>query len=127
MRIEHIAVWVNDLELMKLFYIKYFNGVSNDKYTNPAKKFESYFLVFNGGARLELMRKPELANNENKSYSVGYTHIAFSVGSKENVIELTERLRNDGYGVYSEPRTTGDGYFESSIHDPEGNLIEITI
>ena len=127
MRIEHIALWTNDLEQMRFFYMKYFEGISNDKYTNTKKQFESYFLVFEGGTRIELMRKPELIKQENKLILLGFAHIAFSVGSKEKVIELTETLRNDGYTIYSEPRITGDGYFESSILDPEGNLIEITI
>ncbi|MDQ0088559.1 lactoylglutathione lyase [Paenibacillus anaericanus] len=127
MRIEHIALWSNDLEQMKSFYMKYFKGIANDKYTNKMKQFESYFLVFEDGARIELMKKPEILKHDNRLTLFGYAHIAFSVGSEEKVIELTETLRNDGYTIYSEPRTTGDGYFESSILDPEGNLIEITI
>ncbi|MFC5528876.1 VOC family protein [Cohnella yongneupensis] len=127
MRIEHIALWTKDIEQMKFFYMKYFKGISNDKYTNKVKQFESYFLVFEGGARIELMRKPDLIKQENKLSLFGYAHIAFSVGSKERVLELTETLRIDGYTIYSEPRVTGDGYFESSILDPEGNVIEITI
>lgn len=127
MRIEHIALWSNDLEQMKSFYMKYFKGIANDKYTNKMKQFESYFLVFEDGARIELMKKPEILKHDNRLTLFGYAHLAFSVGSEEKVIELTETLRNDGYTIYSEPRTTGDGYFESSILDPEGNLIEITI
>lgn len=127
MRIEHIALWSNDLEQMKSFYMKYFKGIANDKYTNKMKQFESYFLAFEDGARIELMKKPEILKHDNRLTLFGYAHIAFSVGSEEKVIELTEILRNDGYTIYSEPRTTGDGYFESSILDPEGNLIEITI
>lgn len=127
MKVEHIALWTNDLELMRSFYMKYFKGTSNDKYINKEKQFESYFLIFEGGTRIELMRKPEIIRHENRLALFGYAHIAFSAGSKDKVLELTERLRNDGYKVYSEPRTTGDGYFESSILDPEGNLIEITI
>lgn len=127
MKIEHIALWTNDLEQMKSFYMKYFKGSTNDKYINEVKQFESYFLVFEGGTRIELMRKPKLIIKENRLTLIGYAHLAFSVGSKETVLELTETLRNDGYTIYSEPRITGDGYFESSILDPEGNLIEITI
>jgi lactoylglutathione lyase len=127
MRIEHLAMWVSDLENMKLFYTAYFNGTANEKYTNSLKKFESYFVSFEGGARLELMRRPEIQSKENDAVYSGYAHVAFSVGSKEKVIELTETFRKEGYTIASEARTTGDGYFESSILDPEGNLVEITI
>ncbi|AJS58999.1 VOC family protein [Paenibacillus sp. IHBB 10380] len=127
MKIEHIALWTNDLEQMKIFYMKYFKGIVNEKYENKFKQFESYFLKFEGDTRIELMRKPELNENEAKLATYGFVHFAFSVGSKEEVIELTEILRHDGYVIYSEPRLTGDGYFESSILNPEGNLIEITI
>lgn len=126
MKIDHIALWTNDLEQMKLFYTKYFNGIATGKYTNNQKQFESYFLLFESGTRLELMRKPDLVRRDSFT-SLGYAHLAFSVGSKERVIQLTETIRNDGYTINSEPRITGDGYFESCIIDPEGNLIEITI
>ncbi len=112
---------------MKAFYEKYFNAVSNEKYTNTVKQFESYFLSFDDGARMELMTKPDLVNGDHRLALHGYAHFAFSVGSKEKVLEITETLRVDGYTIHSEPRTTGDGYFESGILDPEGNLIEITI
>lgn len=127
MKIEHIALWTNDLENMKSFYMKYFHAIANNKYTNHQKQFESYFLSFESGARLELMRKPEYASREASLNHLGYAHLAFSVGSKDKVIQLTETLKNDGYTVQSEPRTTGDGYFESCILDPEGNLVEITV
>lgn len=127
MKIEHIAVWVKDLERSRAFYEKYFGAVSNEKYVNPVKKFESYFLSFENGSRLEIMTRPNLRENEN-SYDFqqfGIIHIAFSVDSKEKVNELTETLRKDGYNVAGEPRTTGDGYYESVILDPENNIIEI--
>lgn len=127
MRIEHVALWTKDLEKLKDFYIRYFNASANEKYTNPVKKFQSYFLTFEGGARLEIMRRPDIEERDDSKTYFGYAHIAFAVGSKEKVLELTETLRNDGYVVHSEPRTTGDGYFESGVLDPEGNLVEITI
>lgn len=128
MKIEHIAVWVKDLEKCRVFYEKYFGAVSNEKYINLVKNFESYFLSFdNNSSRLEIMTRPELRGNSN-SYEfqqLGIIHIAFSAGSKEKVDELTETLRKDGYTVAGEPRTTGDGYYESVILDPENNIIEI--
>ncbi len=129
MKIEHLAIWVNDLESMRNFYIKYFGASSNSKYTNVLKQFSSYFLSFEEGtARIELMQKPHiLANNELRGNVKGLAHFAISVGSKEKVIALTEQLRNDGFKIYDEPRTTGDGYYESIVLDPEGNFIEITI
>ncbi len=126
MRIEHVAIWVNDLEGMRDFYKQYFNGEANVLYHNPKKKFESYFITFEGGARLELMRQAWI-HDVIKVPTVGYAHMAFSVGSKEKVDQLTDRLREAGYPLLNDPRTTGDGYYESVVSDPEGNQIEITI
>ena len=126
MKIEHIAIWVRDLEKMKYFYTRYFDLTSNDKYFNPRKHFSSYFLSFPSGARIELMHSPDIVDSQSLE-SMGIAHLAISVGSKENVDELTNRLKGDGHRIVGEPRTTGDGYYESVISDPEGNLIEITI
>lgn len=126
MKIEHVAIWVNDLEAMRDFYKQYFGGEENSLYHNPKKQFESYFITFEGGARLELMRQVGIDDNT-QIQTIGYAHIAFSVGSKEKVNELTHTLREAGYPLLNGPRTTGDGYYESVVSDPEGNQIEITI
>ena len=126
MRIEHIAMYVNDLEKTKEFFVKYFNAISNDGYHNKKTDFRSYFLSFDDGVRLEIMNKPQMSDDEKTLNRTGYVHIAFSLGSKNAVNELTERLKNDGYAVVSGPRTTGDGYYESCIIGIEGNQIEIT-
>ncbi|MBS4207277.1 VOC family protein [Bacillus sp. FJAT-50079] len=125
MKIEHVAIWVNDLEGVREFYETYFNCKSNMKYHNRKNKFESYFLTFDSGARLEIMRK-EGINQQNPGVQLGWAHIAISLGSRESVNQLTARLKNDGYPVINGPRVTGDGYYESVIEDPEGNLIELT-
>lgn len=126
-KIEHIAMYVNDLENAKNFFEKYFNAKSNDVYHNPNTDFRSYFLRFDDGSRLEIMNKPNM-NDDAKSFNrTGFIHIAFSVGSKKAVDDLTNRLHNDGYEVISGPRTTGDGYYESCIVAIEGNQIEITV
>ncbi len=128
MKIEHIAIWVSEIELMRSFYENYFNAKAGDKYINLKKNFTSYFLSFTEGTRLELMYKPEIKNNQNQGTErLGFIHFALSVGSKEKVINLTELLRKDGYEIVGEPRITGDGYYESVVLDPEGNRIEITI
>ena len=127
MKIEHIALYVNDLEAVKNFFIKYFNASSNKLYHNPTTNFRSYFLFFDDGARLELMNKPEMSDLPKDFNRSGYAHIAFSVGSKEKVDLLTKRLRDDGYEIISGPRTTGDGYYESSVVGIEQNQIEITV
>lgn len=126
MTIEHIAVWTNQLEAMKTFYVTYFNGVSNEKYVNEKKKFSSYFISFESGARLELMHKEGLLTDFQEEH-LGIAHFAFSLSSKEKVDALTNRLRGEGVLVVSEPRRTGDGYYESIVEDPDGNYIEITI
>lgn len=125
MRIAHIGLWVKDLELMKDFYTNYFNGISNKKYINSAKKFESYFIMFDSGAEIELMYKESIPVEKNIVEKTGISHISFSLGSIEAVLKLTERLRSAGIRVVGEPRTTGDGYFESVVLDIEGNRIEI--
>lgn len=129
MNIEHLAIWVSDLEMMKSFYESYFGGQAGDMYHNPTKNFTSYFLSFETGPRLELMYKPSIPQNANGRQVEyrGIIHFAISVGSKEQVDQLTERLRADGYKIVGEPRTIGDGYYESVVLDPEHNRIEITI
>lgn len=126
-KIEHLAIWVTDLEKMKLFYEKYFLAQAGEKYFNPTKNFSSYFLSFPEGPRLELMHKPNIPDNLNDSLKeyLGIIHFAISVGSKEKVDGLTEWLRRDGIKIVGEPRTTGDGYYESVVFDPEGNRVEI--
>jgi len=127
MRIEHIAFWVTDLEAMRMFYETYFNAVAGERYHNRAKEFTSYFLSFTDGARLEIMHKSSINNSKNTEVQTGFVHFAISVGSKKQVDILTKKLRDDGFTIAGEPRTTGDGYYESIILDPEGNQIEITI
>ncbi|MDX5585216.1 MAG: VOC family protein [Aureibaculum sp.] len=127
MKIDHLAIWVKDLEKMKDFYITYFNMKCGDKYVNDKKNFSSYFLSFNDGPRIELMYRPDISEQFGiKGEHNGLTHIAISVGNKGNVNKLTDLIRNSGFRIISEPRTTGDGYYESVIEDPERNLIEIT-
>lgn len=127
MKIEHIALYVNDLEGARKFFMKYLGAQSNDGYHNPRTNFRSYFLSFDDGARLEIMNKPEMTDLPKDLVRTGYAHIAFSVGSKEKVDALTAQLKADGYEVVSGLRTTGDGYYESCIVAIEGNQIEITV
>ncbi len=128
-KIEHLAIWTKDLEMVKDFYVKYFDMICGEKYYNPTKKFTSYFLSFqDSNVRIELMHRPDIVEYiDKKGFANGLAHFAISVGSKENVDSLTERLRKDNFVIESQPRTTGDGYYESVISDIEGNLIEITV
>lgn len=127
MEIEHIALYVQELERARDFFVRYLGASSDGGYHNVKTGFRSYFLTFDGGARLELMHRPDMAEVPKDPVRAGYAHIAFRVGSRERVDTLTARLRNDGYEVVSGPRTTGDGYYESCIAAVEGNLIEITV
>lgn len=128
MRIEHIAIWVRDLERMRDFYQNYFSIKCSDRYENTKKGFSSYFLSFDSGARIEIMKWNHISeSNGEKGLVNGFAHIAISVGEKSAVDKLTDRLRLDGFEICGEPRTTGDGYYESVILDPEGNHIEITV
>ena len=127
MKIEHIAMYVNDLEGAKDFFVRYLSGKSGSRYHNEKTGFSSYFIFFEDGARLEIMNRPELSDIEKSINRTGYIHIAFSTGSCEKVNELTKKFREDGYEVISGPRITGDGYYESCIVGIEGNQIEITV
>ena len=127
MKIEHIALYVEDLEGARNFFIKYLGAKANNGYHNPRTNFRSYFLSFEDGARLEIMQRPEMVNLPKEVARTGYAHIAFSVGSREKVDALTAELKADGYDVVSGPRITGDGYYESCIVAMEGNQVEITV
>ena len=127
MKIEHIAMYVNDLEAARDFFVRYFGGRANSGYHNRTTDFRSYFISFDDGARLEIMNKPEMTDDGKMLNRTGYAHVAFSVGSREKVNALTERLRADGYAVISGPRTTGDGYYESCVVAIEDNQVEVTV
>jgi lactoylglutathione lyase len=125
MILEHIALYTNDIEGMREFYEMYFNAKANEKYHNPKTGLQTYFLTFDSGARLEIMTKPDVLDNNRTGLFVGLTHLAFRVENKDKVDELTQKVVNGGFILKSEPRTTGDGYYESCIFDPDGNEVEI--
>ena len=129
MRIGHIAIWCLDLEAVRAFYVEYFGARSSKKYTNESKGFESTFVSFDGGARLELMRSSSVprSTGDPRQQATGLAHFAISVGSEDAVDELTHRLQSDGIEVIDGPRRTGDGYYESVVLDLEDNRIEITV
>lgn len=129
MHIKHVAIWSKDIDKLKIFYETYFGAKTGKRYVNPARQFESYFLSFAGGALLELMQKPGISQlpGDREVQFAGYSHLAISVGSKEEVDFLTARLEKDGFRIVSKPRQTGDGYYESCVLDPDGNRVEITI
>ena len=129
MHIEHVAIWTKQLEHLKAFYEVYFQARAGEKYVNPDKQFESYFLEFASGARLELMSMPSIPQTRDDAAQqfTGLIHLAFSTGSEQNVDGLTRRLERAGYRVVDGPRRTGDGYYESVVLDPDGNRIEITV
>lgn len=125
MKIDHVAIYVQDLEATKEFFIKYFNASANDMYHNPKTGLRTYFLSFEDNTRLEIMNRPDMVKADFNLYREGFIHLSFSLGSKEKVDELTNRLQNNGYEVLSGPRTTGDGYYESCILGPENNILEL--
>ncbi len=125
MYLEHIAIWTKDLELMKDFYVNYFDVTPSERYHNKKTGFQSYFLTFDTGSRIELTTKQFLSDRSVDT--LGYTHIAISVGSKESVDAFVERFLEAGLPLLNGPRTTGDGYYEAVVQDPEGNLIELTV
>lgn len=131
MRLEHIAIWTDKLDALKDFYTRYFNGTTNALYHNPAHGFSSYFISFpgSGSARLELMHMPGIPRSQDSTLTQfsGFIHICFDVGTPAAVDALTARIGADGYLVLQQPRTTGDGYYESVVLDPDGNRVEIGV
>ena len=127
MKIDHIAIWTQNLEELRSFYMKYFNAISNEKYFNQSKKFSSYFLSFDGDCSIEIMEMPGIPESKNDVIKqfLGLIHFAINVGSKAKVNRLTATLKEDGFKIVGEPRTTGDGCYESVILDPDGNRVEI--
>jgi len=126
MKIGHVAIYTEDLERLKRFYVTYFDAVANMKYINQTTGLETYFLSFDSGTtRLELMYRPSVTERESKQAHLGLIHLSFELGSRAKVDYLTQLLENDGYEIISQPRTTGDGYYESCILDPDGNQIEL--
>ncbi len=127
MKIDHIAIWAEDLEVLRKFYMQYFDMSCSDLYANPKKNFSSYFLSFEDGVtRIEIMNIPGRDAPSSRGDLKGIAHFAISVGSKENVDSMAKILRKDGFTILSDPRTTGDGYYECAVADPEGNYVEIT-
>jgi lactoylglutathione lyase len=129
MILEHVAIWTNQLEVLKDYYQKYFGGVANDKYTNEKKGFHSYFLTFASGARLELMTMAGIPDNQNDTITrqhTGIIHLAFGVDTMEQVDEKASELQRNGFPILSGPRKTGDGYYEFETLDPDNNRIEVT-
>jgi lactoylglutathione lyase len=129
MRIDHLAIWTKNLEVLRLFYETYFDAKSGEKYTNPAKQIELYELTFPDGGRLDLMQNPDIPANKNDVHGqfIGLIHFAIGVGSEDNANALVTRLRADGIQIVGEPRRTGKGYYECFLLDPDGNRVEITL
>ena len=125
MNLEHVALYVEDLEAIKAFYIHHFGATANNKYHNPRTGLQTYFLTFDDGARLEIMQRPGTCPRASGEHALGYTHLAFKLDSVERVDTLTKELQENGCPLLNGPRTTGDGYYESVLSDPEGNLIEL--
>ncbi len=128
MKLEHIAIWTNQLEILRGYYERYFNAESNAKYTNPTTGFESYFLTFKSGARLEIMSKPNIPDNLNDTIDaqyLGLIHFAFEVETMREVEEKALELSKAGFKILRGPRKTGDGYYEFETLDPDNNRLEV--
>ena len=126
MNISHLAIWTCDIERLQIFYETYFQASASPRYINEKKQFQSVFLTFSMGARLELMQRPGVKEHPGEEV-LGYTHLALSAGSEDRVNSLTQRMIEDGFTCLAGPRHTGDGYYESVILDPDGNRLELTV
>jgi len=124
LRIEHVGIWVRDIDTVAAFYVKYFDARVGALYQNPRKGFESRFLEFDSGARLELMTRNDV-NQRSTVEQLGLAHVALTVGGEARVDALAARFVADGLPPDSGPRRTGDGYYECVVRDPEGNRVEI--
>jgi lactoylglutathione lyase len=128
MKLEHVAIRTDRLEILKDFYVSYFDGTSNQKYVNPKTGLETYFITFDSGAKLEIMTLPGLVVNKNdpKIPYQSITHLAFSVDSMQEVDVKARQFEAAGFPIVRGPRKTGDGFYEFETLDPDGNKIEIT-
>jgi len=124
MNIDHIGLYVDDLEKTKVFFETYFQATTNQLYHNEKTGLKTYFLSFDNHTRLEIMNRPNLSTKTTNDLHIGYHHVAFKLGSKEKVDNLMMILKNDGYEIFSNPRYTGDGYYEAVIK-LEQYLIEL--
>jgi lactoylglutathione lyase len=128
MTIDHIAIWTTQPEQLKDYYVKYFNGSANEKYFNKDTLFESYFITFDSGSRLEIMKKPGIPvnlNDREEKQHQGIIHISFGVETMEMVTGKSKELSEAGFKILRGPRKTGDGYFEFETLDPDNNRIEV--
>jgi lactoylglutathione lyase len=126
LRVEHVGLWVRNLELMRDFYVAELGGRAGPLYENARTGFRSYFLAFGDGARLELMSRPlDQAAEKPDPETFGYAHVAFRLDSRGAVDAAVDRLEAVGVVVLGRPRLTGDGYYEAVVRDPEGNRIEL--
>lgn len=127
--IAHVALWTRDLEELAAFYAEALDARVGERYEHPAHGFASRFLTFDGGPSLELMQTSQLdlVAAPPGAQRQGITHLAFALGSPEAVDALTARLAAQGRPVLDGPRRTGDGYYESTVLDPEGNRLELTV
>jgi len=124
MRLEHVGLWVSNIDIVSAFYAKYFGARVGELYQNPRKGFESRFLEFDTGARLEIMRRTDVSQRAEKEL-LGFAHVALVVGDDAKVDALAKRFVADEVTPDSGPRRTGDGYYECVVRDPEGNRVEI--
>jgi lactoylglutathione lyase len=129
MTLEHVAIWTDNLERLKDFYCTYFDGLANKKYTNEKNQFQSYFLSFKSGARVEIMSRPDIPENANDRVILqhrGIIHLAFGVDTKQEVEDKAAQLKSKGFPILSGSRATGDGYYEFETLDPDNNRLEVT-
>ena len=124
-RLEHVALWVRDVERVAAFYAQYFDARVGDRYENPRKGFQSRFLAFASGARLEVMARTDV-DTRGTGDALGFAHVAIAIGDEAAVDALAARFSADGVTVLDGPRRTGDGYYECVVLDPEGNRVEVT-
>jgi lactoylglutathione lyase len=127
--LDHVAIWTTHLEKLKDFYVKYFNGTANEKYINKDTGFESYFLTFDSGSRLEIMQKhgiPENLNDTVIKQHQGLIHLSFAVDNMDIVVQKSQDMKKEGFRILRGPRRTGDGYFEFETLDPDNNRIEVS-
>lgn len=128
MKLEHIAIWTDNIELLRNYYVSFFDGQSNEMYINPKTQFQSYFIAFESGARLEIMSMPNIPENKNDTINAqhkGIIHIAFSVDTKQEVDAKAALLQANGFELLNGPRVTGDGYYEFVTLDPDKNRLEV--
>ncbi len=126
MKMDHVAIVTGNAETMKEFYEMNFKTERTIRWTDGTVLL--YFIEFSNGVKLELEQRDNPVHVERDvENTYGLAHLAIQVDTKEELEEITERMKKNGVPMRSGPTAYGEDFYESSFWDPDGNIVEITV